>query len=87
MSMSITIENIDQTILERLKLEAERQKIDLNALILSIIKKSLGLGKIKNRKINYNDLDSLAGTWTKQDYKIFIKNTSRFNEIDVQLWK
>lgn len=85
--MSITIENIDQTILERLKFEAKRQKIDLNALVLSIIKKSLGLGKIKDRKINYNDLDSLAGTWTKEDYETFNKNTSGFNEIDKQLWK
>ena len=85
--MSITIENIDQTILDRLKFEAKRQKIDLNTLILFIIKKSMGVGKIKDRKINYNDLGSLAGTWTKEDYETFIKNTSGFNEIDEQLWK
>ena len=85
--MSITIENIDKTILERLRFEAKKQRIELNTLILSIIKKSMGLEKIKERKINYTNLDFLAGTWTKEDYEIFVKNTSGFNEIDEQLWK
>ena len=87
MSKGITIENIDQMILERLKFEAKKQRIDLNTLIISIIKKFIGLEKINDRKTDHNDLDFLAGTWTKEDYETFIKNTSKFNEIDEKLWE
>ena len=79
MNNNIIIKNIDQTILERLKFEAKKQKTDLNSLILSIIKKFIG------SENKYYDLDHLAGTWSKEDYDTFITNTSGFNQIDEQL--
>jgi len=87
MEKDIRLSNIDSLLYERLKYEAERQGMDLKTLIILIIRKSLGLEKIRNKKIVYNDLDYLSGTWSKDEHKDFINNTSELSTIDAELWK
>jgi hypothetical protein len=39
-------------------------------------------------KINsYNDLDSLAGTWSEEDADEFDKTTEDFRKVDAELWR
>jgi len=87
MNNDIIIKNINKTILERLKFEADKQGTDLRTVIIQIIKKSFGLEKISDKKINYNDLDYLAGTWSDDEYTDFKLHTSGFCKIDEELWK
>jgi len=87
MDKEIIIKNLDKVIFERLKFEADKQGIDLKTIILQLLKKSLGLEKISDKDINYNDLDHLSGTWSDEEYIKFTTNTSRFNQIDNELWK
>ncbi|GEM_PF-1542847 len=35
----------------------------------------------------YHDLDYLAGTWTEDDDREFLKATQDFNKVDEELWK
>lgn len=87
MSKDIIIKNIDRVILERLKLEAKKQGTDLKSVILYLIKKSLGLEKISDKGTDFDDLDTLAGTWSNDDYSKFLSSISGFNRIDTELWK
>lgn len=82
MNRDIVINNIDKVTFERLKFEADKQGTDLKTLIIYLIKRSLGLEKITDKNINYNDLDHLAGTWSTDEYSDFKLNTSGFNKID-----
>jgi hypothetical protein len=42
------------------------------------------VSEVQNQE--YHDLDYLAGTWTEDDEKEFLKNTKHYNKIDPSLW-
>ena len=54
--------------------------------MLKILKESLGLEK-KKRRVLYDDLDHLAGTWSAQDAAEFGLATALFETVDEDLWK
>ena len=87
MNTKLTISNIDQAIVDRLKFEADKKGKDLNSYLIYLLKSSVGLEKIKEKKEKYNDLDSLAGTWSNEEYNSFMSNLSGFRQIDNELWK
>ena len=87
MNREIIISNIEKILFDRLKFEADREGIDIKTYVKKIIKKSLGLEKVIENNIKYHDLDSLAGTWSNDDFQNFITNTERFDSIDEELWK
>jgi hypothetical protein len=87
MDNEITISNLDQVIFERLKFEADRQGTDLKTLIVQIVIRSLGLEKLSDKPTIYNDLDHLAGTWSKEEFNQFKGNVTEFSRIDDEIWK
>lgn len=87
MNAEITLKNIDDEVLKRLKAEAKRRGIDLNTYILKIFKKVVGLDTDKDRDDVYHDLDYLAGTWTEEEAEAFTKATEDFEKIDKELWQ
>lgn len=87
MNTQITISNIEENIVERLKLEASQNGKDLNTYLIYLLKSSVGLEQIDSECVVYNDLDFLAGNWTEEEYQTFISTTSQFRKIDDQLWE
>ncbi len=86
MSTNIHLRGIDVTTMQILKKEAAQQEISVNSLILSLIKKSLGLSRERENLI-FHDLDALAGTWNKNQTKAFMNAIADFEQIDKELWK
>ena len=35
----------------------------------------------------FDDLDTLAGTWSAKEAQVFERNTAAFAEVDAVLWK
>ena len=87
MQVELTIKNVDDKIVRRLKSEADSMGMDLNTFILSIFKKELELDTRVEQDSVYNDLDYLAGTWSKEETEDFLKSIEPFNRIDEELWK
>lgn len=83
---TMTLRGIDDTIANSLKEMARREKTSVNAVMLRIIRESLGLDK-KQRQTVYDDLDHLAGTWSAQDAAEFESATAAFENIDEAMWK
>ena len=83
---TMTLRGIDDTIAKSLKEMARRENTSVNAVMLRIIKESLGLDK-KRRQTVYDDLDHLAGTWNVQDAAEFESATAVFEKIDEDIWK
>jgi hypothetical protein len=46
-----------------------------------------GTGKQPGALQKFDDLDALAGTWSKQEAQTFERNTAAFSEVDATLWK
>lgn len=83
---TITLRGVDEDLEKELRRRAKNKKESMNKTILNILKKETGQEKDKPFK-EYHDLDELAGTWTKQDFDEFNKNTEIFRQIDLQDWQ
>jgi plasmid stability protein len=83
---AMTIRGLDEMTLEALKDKAKQEGSSINAALLKILRKELGIEK-KKYSVVYHDLDHLAGTWDKKDLAEFQKNINSFEKIDVNVWK
>jgi hypothetical protein len=54
--------------------------------LVNLLKEELGLKK-KKRRVVYNDLDYLAGTWSDKEYKEFQRVMKDFETVDESMWK
>lgn len=83
---TMTLRGVDETIAAVLKEKARQEETSVNALMLKILRESLGIDK-KKRCTVYNDLDSLAGTWSSQESDDFLRATAVFEKVDEDMWK
>lgn len=74
MHSDIHLEKVDHIILAKLKQEALKRGISVNALILELLSLSLGLS---SQHPTYHDLDHLAGTWSNKEKVEFQKKYRR----------
>jgi len=82
----MTLRGMDEQCAVALKERARQEGTSLNALMLKLLKESLGINK-KKRTTEYHDLDSLAGTWSTSDAAEFAQATAVFEKIDEDMWK
>ena len=83
---SITIRGIDADLDQAVKSQASNSHQSINKWIITALKILTGLNKQKSIK-KFNDLDILAGGWTKSEAEIFKKNTDIFEVVDKEIWK
>ncbi len=83
---TMTLRGVDEKITAALKEKARKEGISVNALMLRVLKESLGLEK-KKRGVVYDDLDHLAGTWSKKDAAEFERAAAVFEKVDEEMWK
>ena len=83
---TITIRGIEPDLGATIKLNASRENLSVNQWALKALKRSVGLDRKKVFR-KYEDLDSLAGGWTKKDAETFLENIKIFERIDEEAWK
>lgn len=83
---TITLRGIDERIAAALKEKARKEGTSVNALMLQVIKASLGIEK-KKRGEEYDNLDHLTGTWSIKDAAEFERATAVFETVDEEMWK
>ncbi|OGW33182.1 MAG: hypothetical protein A2X59_10670 [Nitrospirae bacterium GWC2_42_7] len=83
---AMTIRGLDDMTKKALKDMAKQDGSSINTALLKILRKELGLEKKRHTAV-YHDLDHLAGTWDKKDFKEFQKNVEDFEKIDTKMWK
>lgn len=82
---TMTLRGIDETLAQTLKELARKQGVSLNTLALRLIREATGIDKRK-RTLVHHDLDTLAGTWSKEDEVSFQDATRPLESIDEELW-
>ncbi len=84
---NISLRGVDEETASRLKAEAKRRRVSVNALILDLIKSGVEAGSRMRRRRVYRDLDALAGTWTAKEASEFLKALADFEQVDRELWR
>jgi len=83
---AMTIRGLDDITIKALKEKAKQEGTSINAALLKILRKELGLEKKRNTVV-YHDLHHLAGTWDKKDFAEFQKKVEDFEKKDDKMWK
>jgi len=83
---AITIRGIDEETDGTLRKKAAESGDSINTTILKLLRKALQLDRDKPYP-EYHDMDSLAGTWSKEDRVEFEKSQEGFSQIDGDLWR
>lgn len=83
---AMSIRGLDDNVLTRLKSQAEQEGSSLNGLVLRLLQNTGNPVQLNALK-KFDDLDTLAGTWSAKEAQAFEHNTAAFAEVDAALWK
>ena len=83
---TVTLRGLKEEEAERLREEARREGISLNALLLRLVREAAGLAH-RPRRPRYDDLDDLAGTWTEEEAQEFLAALEETERIDPGMWE
>ena len=78
---NLSLRGLDHPTLSRLKSNARRRGISVNRLIVVTLRQQYAGGSQ-----TFDDLDRLAGAWTKTEGAAFAAAVAPFAEIDPGLW-
>ena len=84
----LTIRGVDDRLHQELRTRAAQRGMSVNRYVLGVLKDAVGLGNNSAlRDVEFDDLDHLAGTWTRQDYEEFSDQFENQRVIDAELWQ
>ena len=71
----ITIRSIPEEVKKTVQREAAQKGVSLNKAIISLLERAVGTkAPEKKKRVLYNDLDHLAGLWSREEAAAFDKN-------------
>ncbi len=82
----LTIRSISSALRTALDREAARRGQSLNRTVLALLAERLGLADA-TALIEYDDLDELAGTWSKSEATRFDEALHAQRQVDAKLWR
>ncbi len=84
---NLSIRALDEKALAALKKRAARERVSVNTLVLRLIEQGLGIWRAKPALTRHDDLDALAGSWSKDDATEFDQTTEPFGKVAAKFWK
>lgn len=85
-SDQLTIRSLGSCLRAALAQEAGRRGQSLNKTVLALLAERLGLAK-SAKPIEHDDLDELAGTWSKSETTRFDEALHAQRQVDATLWR
>ena len=78
---NLSLRGLDRPTLSQIKSNARRRGVSVNRLIVETLRQQYSTGTT-----SFDDLDALAGAWTKAEADAFATAIAPFAEIDATLW-
>jgi hypothetical protein len=82
---AITLRNLPPELAKAVRKEANRQRTSINRAVISLLQRKTEPRKKRPRE--YDDLDSLAGSWNKNEAAAFENALAAQRTLDPELWK
>ena len=83
---TITIRGIEPDLDKTIKSKAFMENLSVNLWVIKTLKQATGTGKNPIFR-KYDDLDNIAGGWSRKETETFLKDIKIFEEIDGEVWK
>jgi hypothetical protein len=78
---NLTIRSVSPKLAEALEREKARRGVSLNQTVLDLLEQGLGVTGARS-----NSLARLAGSWTEDQHREFMRAVEPFQEVDAELW-
>lgn len=85
-SDQFTLRSISSGLRTALEREAARRGLSLNKTVLALLAERLGLAD-STGAVEHEDLDELAGTWSKSEATRFDAALHPQRQVDAKLWR
>jgi hypothetical protein len=83
---TVTLRNIPPALDRMINARRNAKGMSLNKVVLNLLEEHLGSSGTP-KSSEHQDLDDLAGSWSKQEADAFDKTLARQRSIDKDLWK
>lgn len=84
---AITVRNVPPEVARTIREKAKKKKISLNRAVITLLEEATGLGRQGRKEVFHDDLDALAGSWTKEEADEFDAFLREHRTIDPEMWK
>lgn len=84
---NLSIRGLDAKALADLKARAKKEGASVNSVVVHLIETGLGHRRSQPALCRHDDLDALAGSWTKKAGADLERATAPFGKVDPDLWK
>jgi plasmid stability protein len=84
----LTVRGVNDDLHSALKKEADRRGTSMNRVVLALLKEAVGVSNGNGRyQTVFDDLDHLAGTWSRKEAEVFEQSLKQQRTIDEKLWQ
>ena len=83
----LSIRGVDEQLSTLLKQQANVSKKSVNQFILEILRRQVGLDKVKRFTREYDNLDNLFGKWSAREFNQIQGKIDEERKLDAELWK
>lgn len=84
---TITIQNLDEHSIKWINQKAKQLNVHIEDIIVKLIHDQMRSDENEIELTQYDDLDSLAGTWSRKEADEFFQTIDKFNQVDESLWQ
>ena len=84
---AITLRNLPPEVARAIREKAKKEKISLNRAVISLLEEATGHGRQARKERFHDELDALAGSWTKEEADEFDAFLREHRTIDPEMWK
>ncbi|MDE2059728.1 MAG: hypothetical protein KGL31_05350 [candidate division NC10 bacterium] len=84
---AITLRNLPPELTRIIRQKADEQHASINKVVIGLLEKSVGVRGKKSEMVLYHDLDTLVGSWTREETAAFNKALAKQRAIDPDLWR
>ncbi len=83
----ITLRNMPPELARQIRRKATEKATSLNKTVIGLLEESLGLKGKKKERPTYDDLEDLAGSWTREEAGAFDETLRKQRAVEPDLWK
>jgi len=83
---TLSIRGVDEDLGKLLKIAAKIEDKSVNNFVLDVLRKQVGASKDKRFSREWQDLDSLFGSWSAEEHAAIQGKIDAQRQIDEELW-
>jgi len=84
---AVTVRKIPPAIARVIDRRARELRTSVNKAVVSLLEEAAGMTGRKQERARHDDLDGLAGSWTREEAEAFDRSLEEIRGLDAEVWR